>query len=51
MAVQILDAIPEQQIELKNSTRAEIVGLLLSVNARLKKPSSATKEKIIKQPK
>jgi len=34
MAVQILDAIPEQQTELKNETRAEIVSLLLSVNTR-----------------
>jgi hypothetical protein len=36
MAVQILDAIPEQETALKNSTRAEIVSLLLSVNARSK---------------
>jgi hypothetical protein len=36
MAVQILDAIPEQETQLKNSTRAEIVSLLLSVNARVK---------------
>ena len=32
MAVQILDAIPEKDAELKNSTRAEIVSLLLSVH-------------------
>jgi hypothetical protein len=36
MAVQILDAIPEQETQLKNSTRAEIVSLLLTVNARSK---------------
>lgn len=38
MAVQILDAIPEKDTELKNSTRAEIVSLLLSVNSRTRKP-------------
>lgn len=38
MAVQILDAIPEKDAELKNSTRAEIVSLLLSVNSRTRKP-------------
>jgi len=32
MAVQILDAIPEADAELKNKTRAEIVSLLLSAN-------------------
>ena len=36
MAVQILDAIPDKETQLKNSTRAEIVSLLLSVNARSK---------------
>ena len=36
MAVQILDAIPEADAELKNKTRAEIVSLLLSVSARHK---------------
>lgn len=40
MAVQILDAIPEKDAELKNSTRAEIVSLLLSVNPRTRKPES-----------
>jgi TRADD-N domain-containing protein len=34
MAVQILDAIPESNAELKNSTRAEIVSLLLAVSPR-----------------
>ncbi len=44
MAVQILDAIPEQETQLKNSTRAEIVSLLLSVNARSKSAASARKQ-------
>jgi hypothetical protein len=35
MAVQILDSIPEEESELKNSTRAEIVALLLSAKAQL----------------
>jgi hypothetical protein len=34
MAVQILDAIPEGEAELKNSTRAEIVALLLSAKVK-----------------
>jgi len=45
MAVQILDAIPEQETQLKNSTRAEIVALLLSVNARSKSGAKPMKEK------
>jgi hypothetical protein len=44
MAVQILDAIPEQETQLKNTTRAEIVSLLLSVNARVKTASAKTRE-------
>ena len=44
MAVQILDAIPEQETQLKNSARAEIVSLLLSVNARSKSAASARKQ-------
>jgi len=44
MAVQILDAIPEQETQLKNATRAEIVSLLLSVNVRSKKAQSSQKE-------
>jgi phage shock protein PspC (stress-responsive transcriptional regulator) len=32
MAVQILDAIPEAEAELKNTTRSQIVALLLSLN-------------------
>ena len=32
MAVQILDSIPDQEIELKNKTRSEIVKLLLAAN-------------------
>ena len=34
MAVQILDSIPETESNLKNSTRAEIVGLLLASKAK-----------------
>jgi hypothetical protein len=34
MAVQILDSIPEAEAQLKNSTRAEIVALLLSAKAK-----------------
>jgi len=45
MAVQILDAIPEQETQLKNSTRAEIVSLLLSVNARSKSSTKKTDAK------
>jgi hypothetical protein len=37
MAVQILDSIPESQTELKDSTRAEVVALLL--NANISSPS------------
>lgn len=51
MAVQILDAIPEKETELKNTTRAEIVSLLLSVNARSKKTVGTAKEKTVKQAK
>jgi len=46
MAVQILDAIPEQETQLKNSTRAEIVSLLLSVNARGKSTPKTREQKI-----
>jgi TRADD-N domain-containing protein len=46
MAVQILDAIPEQETQLKNSTRAEIVSLLLSINTWLKPENTNRKTKL-----
>jgi hypothetical protein len=46
MAVQILDAIPNESTELKNSTRAEIVRLLLAVNQKIK---TTTKSGAVRQ--
>jgi hypothetical protein len=43
MAVQILDAIPEGDSELKNKTRAEMVSLVLSVNVWQKPGESGKK--------
>ncbi len=43
MAVQILDAIPEAESELKNKTRAEMVSLVLSVNVWQKPGESGKK--------
>jgi hypothetical protein len=43
MAVQILDAIPEGDSELKNKTRAEMVSLVLSVNV-WQKPGESSKK-------
>jgi hypothetical protein len=39
MAVQILDSIPEDQVELKNSTRSNLVALLAGMKSNLKIPS------------
>jgi len=47
MAVQILDAIPESNAELKNSTRAEIVSLLLSANTMHKAVEVRRKAKAV----
>ncbi len=39
MAVQILDSIPEDQVELKNSTRSNLVALLAGMKPNLKTPT------------
>lgn len=38
MAVQVLDSIPEDQVELKNSTRSNLVALLVGMKPNLKVP-------------
>lgn len=43
MAIQVLDSIPESQLELKNSTRTEIVKLLLSANIRARTTKKSSK--------
>jgi hypothetical protein len=40
MAVQILDSIPDEEVELKNRTRSEIVKLLLAANRDSFRPST-----------
>jgi hypothetical protein len=42
MAIQVLDSIPDEQFELKNATRAEIVSLLLGASARMKRTPTHT---------
>jgi len=41
MAVQILDSIPDDQLELKNSTRAQAVSTLLNANMLVKSPQKS----------
>jgi hypothetical protein len=45
MATQILDAIPSEKDDLKNSTRAEVVAILLQGNLRGERPTRKTKAK------
>jgi hypothetical protein len=43
MAMQVLDSIPDEQLELKNATRAEIVSLLVGASANIKRGLGLTK--------
>jgi hypothetical protein len=43
MATQVLDSIPDEQFELKNATRAEIVSLLLGASARMRQGPERTR--------